>query len=152
VSVAKKRAAHWELSEAWAFVQRTEDAVVWVERAWGKALLETLKYCVKTADLLDCAGRVGPILHEMHRIKLVNGFGSMYGIGKKIAAQLEESKPVACCPACKCETQFVPESVLLSDMKKREPKWVLSRAEEAGYQRRKLAEHLEWNNGVDIPF
>ena len=100
------KAAHAELSERWAFVLRQEHAVTWVERAYDKALLETLKYCVKVMDLLQCAQPIGPLLREMHRIKMVNGFGTMFGIGKKMNEELEELKTVCKCDRCGEESEW----------------------------------------------
>lgn len=108
---AKLKAAHEELSREWAKTLRQEEAVVWVERAWGKALLETVKYAVKVGDLLNCKDKIGPIIREMHRLQLVNGFGSMYGVGKKFQGALDEAKTVCMCGRCGKESEWIPSTV-----------------------------------------
>jgi len=94
------RAAHEELSATWAATLQQAEAVVWVERAWGKAMIETLKYAVKPSTLLECDEPVAPIIREMHRLQLVNGFGTFYGVGKKIAAELEALHEAQPCKSC----------------------------------------------------
>ena len=110
------RNAHEELSREWAKQVEQEEAVVWAERAYGKALLETVKYAVKVQDLLAAKEPIGCIIREMHRLQLVNGFGTMYGLGKKFAAELEEAKPVCMCGRCGKESEWLPSDVYQTKM------------------------------------
>lgn len=92
--------AHRELSAAWAAVLDQTEAVTWVNRAWGKALLECVKYAVKPAELIDCQDRIGPIIDEMHHTKLVTGFGTCYKMAKKWADEDAANIPLAKCDEC----------------------------------------------------
>jgi hypothetical protein len=106
------QAAHHELSEQWARCLRQPEAVVWVERAWGKALLETVKYAIKPADLLRCKDQVAPIIREMHRLQLVNGFGDCYGLTKEWKAEAKANKLPCNCDKCGQTTDWLPTDVL----------------------------------------
>lgn len=106
------RAAHEELSAAWGRCLGLASAVTWVERAYGKALLETVKYCVKPADLLDCCQEIGPLIDEMHRAQLVNGFGSCYGLTKKWKAEEAAKKVATECEECGGLENWIPSDVL----------------------------------------
>ncbi len=105
--------AHAELSHEWAQCLRDNEAVVWVERAYGKALLETLKYAVKPTDLLECKEPIGPLLREMHRAQLCNGFGTLYGFTAQWKADVKAARPPSICADCRAENSQVPAAAVL---------------------------------------
>lgn len=104
--------AQRELSRAWAAHLGQAEAVVWVERAWGKAIMETVKYMVKPTDLLSCKARIGPLLREMHRQKAITAFGSCYGHGAKYEAALKAIKPPCTCEKCGAEGTMMPDALM----------------------------------------
>ena len=105
-------AAHEELSAAWATSLGIPQAVVWVERAWGKAVMETVKYAVKPAELIACKRPIGNLLREMHRQQLVNGFGSCYGQVGAWKKEMRAARPVCECDECHQRGTIVPEAAL----------------------------------------
>lgn len=84
VDVAKK-SAHDELSRMWAKACGQRDgAIVWVKRtAVDTALEETLKYSLKTDQVLAMPGKIGPVIHALNSIRSMTTFGSAYKIGKR---------------------------------------------------------------------
>ncbi len=115
--------AHRELSAAWAACLGQASAVVWVERAWGKALLETIKYAVKPSTLLNSKDPIAPIIREMHRLQLVNGFGTCYGLTKKWKNDAAEQRGPCLCHECGAPTTMIPTDIL--NMKLRSGcKWI----------------------------
>lgn len=77
--------AHDELSRMWAKACGQRDgAIVWVARtAVDTAVEETLKYSLKTDQVLAMPGRIGPVIHALNSIRSMTTFGSAYKIGKK---------------------------------------------------------------------
>lgn len=77
-------AAHDELSRMWAKACGQRDgAIVWVARtAVATAVQETLKYSLKTDDVLAMSGKIGPVIHAINSIRSMTTFGSAYKIGK----------------------------------------------------------------------
>jgi hypothetical protein len=126
------RRAHNELSREWAAHLKQPEAVVWVERAWGKGIMETVKYLVKPSDLIECKGRIGPLLREMHRQKAITGFGSCYGHGAEYDRQLAAIKPPCTCDKCGAEGSMMPDMLVGryieehrgDAMKQRESRWM----------------------------
>lgn len=109
---AKLKSAHRELSAQWASVLHQPSAVVWVERKWGKALLETIKYAVKPSTLMESPDPLPPLLREMHRLKMVNGFGNCFGLTKKWEAAIKAARGPCCCPECNQEASMIPTDIL----------------------------------------
>lgn len=77
--------AHDELSRIWAkYCKQRDGAIVWVKRtAADTALSETLKYSLKTDEVLAMSGPIGPVIHALNSIRSMTTFGSAYKIGKK---------------------------------------------------------------------
>lgn len=106
------QAAHEELSSQWGRCLGLESAVTWVERAYGKALLETVKYAVKPADLIDCGGKVSSLIDEMKNMKLVNGFGAMHGQVGRWKQEDAAAKQPTICDECDRPESWIPTEVL----------------------------------------
>jgi hypothetical protein len=105
-------AAHRELSEEWGRCLGLPSAVTWVERAYGKALLETVKYAVKPAELIECAGRASDLIDEMKNMKLVNGFGTMHGQVTRWKKEDAEARGPTTCDECGGVEHWMPSDVL----------------------------------------
>lgn len=86
--------AHDELSKIWGrYCRQKEGAIVWVARtAVDTAVAETLKYSLKTDDVLAMKGLIGPTIHALNSIRSMTTFGSAYKIGK-----VKKAAP------CKCD-------------------------------------------------
>lgn len=106
------KAAHSELSAQWAGCLGLENAVTWVERAYGKALLETVKYSVKPAELIHCCGRASDLIDEMKNMKLVNGFGKMHGQVGRWKKEDDANKQPSVCEECAGVEVWIPTDVL----------------------------------------
>lgn len=106
----KLRSAQRELSSTWAKCVNQPAAVVWVNRAWGKALKEVLKYNVKPADLIACRDHLGPLFDAMKGRRLITPFGSLYGLSKEWKAE-EKSNNGGCeCEECHRRGTTIPEA------------------------------------------
>lgn len=75
----KCKAAQAELCDQWSWFVG-DDVTVWVERAHGRAAHEVMKYSVKSADLVKCPSRIGPIIRAIDGGRLMQRFGESYGI------------------------------------------------------------------------
>lgn len=113
--------AHDELSKAWAkALGQSRGAVVWVKRvAASIALTETLKYSVKTSDLIEMKGAIGPIIRALDSMRCMTTFGKAYKLGP-------EEKGEGCeCPECHCKGEMMPtdlvERMLEKERKNRKP-------------------------------
>jgi Replication protein len=144
-----KQRAHAELSEAWAKCLHIPQAVVWVERAWGKALLETIKYVVKPADLLECRGKIGPLIHSMHHARMVNGFGTCYGMTKEWRKEERAARPACQCESCLGIGTITPESAIRGRQLERMEQHAARHAAEVAWvmRNRKAQRRMK-----DIPF
>lgn len=104
--------AHAELSSAWASCLDQEEAVTWVDRATGGRLMEHIKYTVKASDLLACTGRIAPLLRAMKGRRLVQPFGSLYGLSKQWKKDDDDQRQQCKCPSCQATSSFIPEFVV----------------------------------------
>ena len=92
-----RAAAQDELSQRWAKCLHQKEAVVWVQRAYGNAMLEQVKYAVKASDLIHCSGKIGPLLREMYQTKMLRGVGRFANLTQIFeASALSDKEPCAC--------------------------------------------------------
>ena len=110
-----KRAQN-ELSEVWGAYVQGSKASVWNERAWGKALAETLKYSIKPSDLLKCKCDAGDIIDEMDRGRLIGTFGHAHACHKEFVGMEEEVQKEHACEECESKQSIVPDGVLAKMM------------------------------------
>jgi len=106
-------AAHRELSSEWGQCLGMEEAVTWANRAWQDSILEQIKYNVKPAELVECAGRVSELIDEIANKQLVNGFGTLYGTAKKWRAEDKASRAPTLCDHCGAEDSMMPTEALI---------------------------------------
>jgi hypothetical protein len=99
--------AHRELSAQWGRCLGLPEAVTWAERAYGKALIETLKYNVKPAQLIECQDEIAPLIDEMHRMQLVSGFGTCYRLGAKWKKEDLDNRPPTVCDQCEAKDSWI---------------------------------------------
>lgn len=106
-----KRAQN-ELSEVWGAYIQGAKASVWVNRAWGDALEETIKYAVKPADLLECKCDAGEMIDEIDSGRMVTAFGHAHGSSRDFVGIDEEAVRESRCEECNEAKSIVPEQVL----------------------------------------
>lgn len=96
--------AQEELSEVWGAYVQGSAATVWVNRAFGNSLLETLKYSVKPADLLAKATRAGDLIDMIDAGRTMSTFGHAHATSAEFVGRdlpEENLKPCAKCGAFK---------------------------------------------------
>lgn len=108
--------AHDELSKIWGkYCKQREGAIVWVKRtAIEGAVNETLKYSLKTDDVLAMRGKIGSVIHALNSIRSMTTFGSAYKIGKK------KIKAPCTCDNCGMAGAITLESELWNIVQKHE--------------------------------
>lgn len=113
------RRAQNELAETWGgYVQRSK-AAVWVERAYGQALVETLKYAVKPTDLLSCACRAADIIDMIDKGRIMSPFGVAHAMNKDFVGRDDEIERLRQCDGCGAVNATMPEDIV--DMSWRRP-------------------------------
>lgn len=120
-----KRAQN-ELSEVWGAYVQGSKASVWNERAWGKALEETLKYAIKPSDLVTVKCRASDIIDEMDRGRMIGTFGHSHACSKQFIGLETEVLKEHACDKCSAVKSIVPEDVLakmLNNPAKLSDKW-----------------------------
>lgn len=104
--------AQYELSQVWGAYIQGKRAQVWVERAWGKALAETLKYCIKPSDLIDCACGAGEMIDEIDSGKAIGTFGNCHACSKDFVGMEEAVMKERECSDCGAKKSIVPNDCL----------------------------------------
>lgn len=99
------RLAHEELSLAWGkAVGQDNGAIVWVERVEAQsAIVEVLKYALKTNELLEMPGRITPVIEAIKACRMMATFGDAYGRPRK------PQKEPATCRECGQSGGLIPE-------------------------------------------
>lgn len=105
--------AHDELSKAWAkCLKQSRGAVVWVKRVEAvHALAETLKYSLKTSDVLQQGGAAGPLIKAVDGIRCMTTFGKGYKIGKEKKGEGAE------CRSCGSKGYIITEDEFAAAMR-----------------------------------
>lgn len=107
----KKRfkAASQELHDVWCKIIGQLMASIHVRRAEVTTMLvESLKYCVKPADLIDCKEPIGPAIRAISGGRLSTPFGNIWGCRKELK---EEKRPLPC-PCCHATGTMMPEEMV----------------------------------------
>lgn len=112
VQRALLKSAKHELTEAWASCLDQETAITWVDRADQGRLIEHIKYTVKGSDLLKCSTPIAPMLRALKGRRLVQPFGTLYGLGKAWKDEDETRKQECKCEHCGEKRSFLPEAVI----------------------------------------
>ena len=118
--------AQTELSEVWGAYVQGYRAQVWAERAWGKALAETLKYCVKPSDLLDCKCDAGDMIDNIDSGRAIGTFGNCHACSKEFVGLEDEVLRERECKDCGSRKSIVPDQCLsrmMENPQKLKPHW-----------------------------
>lgn len=108
----KCQAAQRELSVVWASHLGQRQSIVWVNRAYGKALDETLKYAVKATDLLEVRKGLKLLLDEIDAGRMLSTFGNCHAGSEAYLGKGEDAKPVSRCDGCAARSAWVPRDLL----------------------------------------
>lgn len=127
--------AQRELSEVWGGYVQGRDAQVWVERAWGKALAETLKYAIKPSDLLDSKCDASTIIDAIDEGRMMSTFGHAHACSKDFVGLEEEVQKERTCRECDADKSILPEDTIARMM--RQPQRL------SGHWRRRMQERFE---------
>lgn len=118
--------AQYELSQVWAAYIGQDKAQVWAERAYGKAMEETLKYAIKPSDLLQCSCDAGDMIDEIDKGRMMGTFGNCHACSKEFVGMEEETKRERECTDCGKKKSIVPTDCLSRMMdrpEKLKPHW-----------------------------
>ena len=146
------RRAQNELSEVWGAYVQGSKASVWANRAYGKALSETLKYAIKPSDLLTCKCDAGDMIDELDRGRLMGTFGNCHACSKEFVGMEEAVLNERECRDCGAKKSILPDDALVRMMERPQalkPHWrehLETRYEKLGMQRGSE----EWNHALDI--
>lgn len=109
------RRAQEELSQVWGAYVQGRDAIVWVQRAahdrdrgTSGAILETIKYAVKPADLLRRSTTASVIIDQLDLGRAVTSFGHAHASSKEFVG-LDEPEPLPkLCRSCEADRSLLP--------------------------------------------
>lgn len=110
VAALCKRAQN-ELAEVWGgYVQRSK-ASVYVQRAFGLSLKETLKYSIKPVELLECRCRASEIIDLIDAGRTMARFGCAHSMSKEFVGCDEETEHLKQCDSCGAINSTMPEDI-----------------------------------------
>ena len=111
----KKRlceAAQNELSEVWGAYVQGKKAIVWAERAWGKAMMETLKYAIKPSDLLQHHCEAGEIIDMIDAGRMISSFGHAHACSKLFVGRDLPEERLPQCEGCSGFKTTLPADII----------------------------------------
>jgi len=77
----KFKMAAQELQAAWSRFARIDyGASIWIRRCDAGAAAEIVGYALKSEDVQNCQGRIGPVLHMLDACRTVRTFGTFRGV------------------------------------------------------------------------
>lgn len=94
-----KRAQN-ELAEVWGAYVQGSKASVWVNRAWGKSLAETLKYAIKPSDLLGHAVAASEMIDVLDGGRAMTTFGIAHACHKEFCGRTLPEEHLPECERC----------------------------------------------------
>jgi len=106
-----KRAAN-ELAEVWGAYVQGSRASVFVERAWGKALVETLKYAIKPSELVTVKGSASDIIDEIDSGRMMSCFGHAHACSKDFVGLDDAVTNEYRCSTCDADHSILPVSAI----------------------------------------
>ena len=115
-----------ELAEVWGAYVQGKKASVWVNRAWGKSLIETLKYAVKPSDLLKVKCGAGEMIDEIDRGRMMTTFGHAHACAKDFVGLDDPIEHARECDKCGTLKSIAPESFIrrmMENPKKLNARW-----------------------------
>lgn len=113
------KAAQKELGEVWGAYVHGKRAQVWVQRVtFGQkdslcnALAETLKYAVKTSDLLKARTHAATVIDQIDRGRAVTTFGHAHAASKEFVGIEDVPPPPKLCRDCGADRSLFPAEVV----------------------------------------
>lgn len=100
-----------ELSEVWGAYVQGSKAMVYVNRAYGNSLLETLKYSVKPADLLSKATRAGDLIDMIDAGRTMSTFGHAHATSKEFVGRDLPEEVLRPCGKCGAFKSLLPADI-----------------------------------------
>lgn len=111
VSQLCKRAQN-ELAEVWGGYVQQSKASVYVQRAFGVALKETLKYSIKPAELLSCACKASEIIDLIDAGRTMARFGCAHSMSKEFVGCDAETEMLRQCDSCGAVNSKMPDEII----------------------------------------
>lgn len=105
-------AAQNELSEVWGGYVQGKKAIVWAERAWGKAMMETLKYAIKPSDLLEPATSASEVIDLIDLGRMISSFGHAHACSKMFVGRDLPEEKLAQCEGCSGFKTTLPADII----------------------------------------
>lgn len=106
-----KRAQN-ELSEVWGAYVQGKKAMVWVNRAWGNSMMETLKYAIKPSDLLEDAISAGELIDIIDEGRMISSFGHAHASSKSFVGRDEPEEVLTSCEGCGGFKTLLPADII----------------------------------------
>lgn len=101
-----------ELSEVWGAYVQGKKAMVWVNRAWGNSMMETLKYAIKPSDLLDDAISAGDLIDIIDEGRMISSFGHAHASAKNFVGRDEPEEVLTSCEGCGGFKTLLPADII----------------------------------------
>ena len=101
-----------ELSEVWGAYVQGKKAMVWVNRAWGNSMMETLKYAIKPSDLLEDAIDAGELIDIIDAGRMISSFGHAHASSKSFVGREEPEEVLTSCEGCGGFKTLLPADII----------------------------------------
>lgn len=101
-----------ELAEVWGAYVQGRKAMVWVNRAWGKSMVETLKYAIKPSDLLEDAIDAGELIDIIDEGRMISSFGHAHASAKNFVGREEPEEVLTACEGCGGYKTLLPADII----------------------------------------
>lgn len=101
-----------ELAEVWGAYVQGKKAMVWVNRAWGNSMIETLKYAIKPSDLLEDAIDAGELIDIIDEGRMISSFGHAHASAKNFVGREEPEEVLTACEGCGGYKTLLPADII----------------------------------------
>ena len=101
-----------ELAEVWGAYVQGKKAMVWVNRAWGNSMMETLKYAIKPSDLLEDAIDAGELIDIIDEGRMISSFGHAHASAKNFVGRDEPEEVLTSCEGCGGFKTLLPADII----------------------------------------
>lgn len=101
-----------ELAEVWGAYVQGRKAMVWVNRAWGNSMMETLKYAIKPSDLLEDAIDAGELIDIIDEGRMISSFGHAHASAKNFVGREEPEEVLTACEGCGGYKTLLPADII----------------------------------------
>lgn len=110
VSQLCKRAQN-ELAEVWGAYVQGFKASVWVNRAWGNSMMETLKYAIKPSELLQSHMPASTIIDIIDQGRMITSFGVAHAASKEFVGRELPEERLPECEGCGGYKTVIPSDI-----------------------------------------